>query len=433
LGDERLASSDPAAARRAYDCALDLGRAGVRAKRGGAAALSGDDDTALADFAALVPNYATLPESRETNVRLRAFARALYKRGLASMAHNERTRDLETAWRLDVPPASLAPAIASHWIALANTGAISVSATDLTSLSSSQRTQIRRAVELYWRAHEVDASIDVSWVRTLAQGVSIWASNVKDRSFSRMFAEELLGSWPKHPALLYLQGRSLGDSESEQILARATEGIAQLPAPVAGEHLEIAHLAGDLASMALAADERLAYPRATDLGRIEQAVARAGTVTLRARLARAYLGHADLAGARACLEVGRHAEDAATPIKRVPLERVAIEILWAEGRSEDALGSARRVAEDAPGAASGLLLAVSLEKLGRWEEIARTFSFTPNASWNEDTRETLALRVEALCRLNRIDDARAFAVEVAAVHAEFARVAQDRMAESSRR
>ncbi|HZU98223.1 MAG TPA: protein kinase, partial [Planctomycetota bacterium] len=103
-GDALVASKRYAEALLAYGAVVDRGGEELRIKRGRAAALAGDDTTALADFTRLVPDPASLSSDRAANARLAAFAAPLYRRAVRARTFADEERDARIAWRLDAPP-----------------------------------------------------------------------------------------------------------------------------------------------------------------------------------------------------------------------------------------------------------------------------------------------------------------------------------------
>jgi tetratricopeptide (TPR) repeat protein len=95
-------------------------------------------------------------------------------------------------------------------------------------------------------------------------------------------------------------------------------------------------------------------------------------------------------------------------------------LLYSLGKNDEALASARDWHRADPASAQSRLgLALSLERAGRWQEIADLVTYVPAAVDDSATRATLECLVRALGALGRADEARRIAGEVGARYPDF--------------
>jgi hypothetical protein len=417
LGDVRLARSDVAGARGAYDRAVALGGGEARLKRGRLAALAGGEDaTALADFAAAVPNLGVLPEERARNARFAAFAPALYRSAIAQEDPEARQRVLEAAWRLAAPPAELASSVAKAWIGLlpAKVTAFFSSTREPT---PRDKALLRRAVKFFHRAVEADPLADLGPLWDLASVLRVSYSPVVD-AHALVIAREFFADWSDHPTIFLLEASALRYDRPEQCLALAVQGLEHLPPPRPGEDVEVSELARALENLSLDL-----VPQLDDryLAVLTRAARRIGNVKCWIRIAAVQQSRGRLPEALAALDQGSLAENPLSEEARWSLADARFAILRAEGRGEEALAVAREHDDDAHDAISREHLAEALAERGLWDEILEKFPFAGEGIEKRATRNTLVVIVRALCARGRVVEARALATRVNAVHSSFLR------------
>jgi tetratricopeptide (TPR) repeat protein len=238
-GDLSLSKRDFARAESAYAAALEVPGTRQRElhrKRGGAAALAGDDVVALAELAALVPDLAALPRDRAANEPLADLAPALYRRALAASL-DACERDLDLAWRLAAPPPALAAPVAARWLALAEPEGRAWNAESTLTWDEAKILRFRGPVGRYGRACEADPTCESAVFWADYDLLWAWAKNTGWGAARREpIARSLLAASPRDPFLLLFVPACLRPNAQDgprvfapgEELAQRTESLALL-------------------------------------------------------------------------------------------------------------------------------------------------------------------------------------------------------------
>ena len=279
LGDARLARGDPRGAEAHFARALELDperELELRAKRGGAAALAGDDARALGDLAALYPDIRAVPDDRAANAPLAPLAAALYRRGLAAEDPLAVARDLEAAWRLGPPPPELAPRVARAFVIGFAGGR---KADPHRGPTEEELAALRRRAALVRRAVAIDPRVDLTPIFEDFAWTRIAFQQNDDLVDARTTADALVAAWPDHPTFLWIAAKarlSRSPEESREAFDLIRRAVKGLPPPLPGEGSEVAELAQSIARLG----RRLSVDLALDESEIEPirlAAERAGT------------------------------------------------------------------------------------------------------------------------------------------------------------
>jgi tetratricopeptide (TPR) repeat protein len=213
-GDAHVALEHPDRAVEAYGRALALApRAAeprLRARRGGAAALAGDDAVARADATALVGNPPALPQDAASIAAIGSIAPALYRRGLAAKAGGG--RDLEAAWRLAPPPPALEAGVMKAWAAAADADAAAWNAERiaLLRLNDADIDRLAAILEVAARIRRFDPGASMP---EIAESLQFFRNGISTRLTEKgtsAAAHRILALAPDDPNVLFVIG-SLAD------------------------------------------------------------------------------------------------------------------------------------------------------------------------------------------------------------------------------
>jgi hypothetical protein len=399
-GDACLAGSLVPRAALAFGRALDRhppNAADLRRKRAIAAALSGDDATALADLALLHPGPGDIGDAR-----LAPLAPALYRRGLASSGA-ARARDLGRAAALGPAPPELAGSAARAWLELCNEDAKPLIGFDQVEMLGDADARIDTYVAVFERAARVramsPAAIPTPFGDLLRSFVAMSWRYADGGSISpklRAGFDRLAAAWPEEPTFLCLKSAyAQGDAVSE-LLARVLDLLP--PATSDESDARALHLA-DLTLRRIG--ER--PTRAEDIERITRTARRLSGVGSWARAMSIFARGGfeaptldAMARMRECFEPG------ASPDLRLEFEGEALDALRVLDRPEAALTLARRNHAEFKSDVSRKQLVNVLSWTHHAQEAVDLSDF-------EHTSDPVLLEHAgfALIELDRIDEARA--------------------------
>jgi tRNA A-37 threonylcarbamoyl transferase component Bud32/tetratricopeptide (TPR) repeat protein len=402
-GDVLVARKKYGEALLAYGAVVDRSGEELRIKHGRAAVLAGDDATALADFARLVPDTSILSSDRAANRRLALFAPPLYRRALKARTFAEEERDARVAWRLDAPPPESVTDLDRVWRGEYDRLHRSFFR------NPSTDEEVRRAfadckqlVALRVRLQAIEPRYDdtVDW--EVATFVRQWVAGTDWTKFpeSPRLADEVVAENPRAPFPLYMAART-----REVLVARRVESVSLfvaagecLPPPRADEPAEIREFLNAVTEHALKLDQELGDASPLDLARVAPLVSRLDTGPGWSRLALARARRGDAAGARADLA---RAERLAPDDSGVALAHVQIE----EDRAS-AVAWARARYDAAPTAEAFYYVALTLERARRWAEIVKAAGELPDGVRRSVSGDTLHAVAQAHGRLLDFDVAR---------------------------
>jgi tRNA A-37 threonylcarbamoyl transferase component Bud32 len=409
-GDIALQRGEAAKAERGYARALELGArrpSEVRAKRGAAASRAGDDRTALADFAVLVPDPGALSLDRAANARFAGLAPALYRHALAQEP-GASERELDLAWRLAQPPAELARPVVDRWLALsgAEIDAWTKSTVGDLRVEESRIARLKKPFERLGRARQVDPHCELRGAWDAWELLRTWARGGAPESVERV-ARDLLEVWPDEPALLYLRAyperASPSVADRRECIALLERAIDHYPAPEPDEHGEVRRLASYIAALL---DELAEVDAMTtlpvDLDRLRRIAARGNYADAWLAVARHLRGvhHED----EALAILDRLPDIPTLNDDRIRFDRLAHErmlTLHYANRFDEAVAYARSLRATDP------TLALRCEaKFYVWGERWQDILHVVDPAQVSD-EETLLAFGEALVRLRRLPEARA--------------------------
>ncbi len=411
LGDALMAQGSFAKAAAAYSRAL-ASRPSVRVKRGAASALSGDDATALADLASLVPDLGRLPAERSENRALASFAGPLYRRGLASSGAAA-AHDVDLASCLAAPPPELSARLQGHWRRRLDALDRRPESRMVSSGSLPREDLVRwldvvhEVVLLRRRIFELDQ--DREALDRFLSDLGFWAVHLQawgpiDDAIA--LVDKLRTAWPDEPELIYICAFV---RFSRPTPAEARDGVELYL--LAAEHLRRANdheteaereLAKSVARDAL--DKLSQFP--FDPGRLVNAAEIAGDPELWSWLAEAF----SVAGNRErALELLARAEDPRQgPVSTISAFWIAQhhgEILARED-PRAAVRWARERYATAPTSENVAILAELLQRVGENKEVVALLSAAQLDKEGPPTKRAIQALVRAEVELDDLDGAR---------------------------
>jgi tetratricopeptide (TPR) repeat protein len=229
-GDACMALDEPVPAARAYSRALELAPPAaarrLRARRGGAASLAGDEATARGDLTVLLGDRVALPRDAEAIAAIASIAPALYRRALAATSDEARERDLDAAGKLGPPPPALRTEVARAWIAQAtadgerwNTGRLQAP-----TLTDVDVERFHRILALARRARAIDPTASLRGLEQPLQLLRSVVTGQGDVPRIEAIARALLVDFPDEPHMLYIFAWSKREASGDAFL----EGRAAL-------------------------------------------------------------------------------------------------------------------------------------------------------------------------------------------------------------
>ncbi len=391
-GDALLAQKKFTAAQIAYSSVLDdASGEELRLKRARAAALAGDDVTALADFAKLVPDPHALPRERARNARFAAFAPLLYRRGLrVSSSH---ARDLDAAWRIAAPAPEDVAGVIRAWAE--DAGRIQKELANPLSAGEGSVEHtfglFLQVVPLWARIDELDGGRNVAAYWDVSGLIHAWAMARRWDGVPNgpELADAVLAEAPVAPVLAFLAARVREPfrarwREAIELYERASEAF---PESRPDDAPEAVGLALDIAEGALRLDEALGDNTVLTPERIVRVVerARSGHVWSAFAMARARRGDLEKAWADQV-----HAEALAAADEDRWIGHNHIDILVGLGKLDEALSWARALQEGRPSTEKLEVLCYALRTAGRYDEMVALEGAPRKPSSSDRTATDLA-------------------------------------------